>query len=225
MPALPNDKTRAPSPTLQPNSFLTDHPFVMQYFPRRKEPHSLACASARERRCAAQAIHSNNHHKVGCSWFARPEGVLFTGVAGPTTQPRFTPMNRTPSGRQTGEPTVSQVGSNGFWLLPPILMETLRGFPNLPALWLRRAKLAFAYAFLMGTFKGLPNPRPLPATLPTARFARPRALWLRRAKLAFAYAVMGTKACLNPPALWPRRAKLAFAYVGPSLSQGRAHGC
>ena len=27
-----------------------------------------------------------------------------------------------------------------------ILMETLRGFPNLPALWLRRAKPGCAYA-------------------------------------------------------------------------------
>jgi hypothetical protein len=30
-------------------------------------------------------------------------------------------------------------------------METLKGFPNLPALWLRRAKPAFAYAVAMET--------------------------------------------------------------------------
>jgi len=29
-------------------------------------------------------------------------------------------------------------------------MGTLGGFPNPPALWLRRAKLGFAYAFVMG---------------------------------------------------------------------------
>jgi hypothetical protein len=39
-------------------------------------------------------------------------------------------------------------------------METLRGFPNLPALWLRQAKPAYANA----------------------------ALWLRRAELGSAYA-------------------------------------
>jgi len=32
-------------------------------------------------------------------------------------------------------------------------METLKGFPNLPALWLRRVKPASAYA-VMGTLKG-----------------------------------------------------------------------
>jgi hypothetical protein len=31
-------------------------------------------------------------------------------------------------------------------------------------------------------------PEAPPATLPTARYARPRALWLRRAKLGSAYA-------------------------------------
>jgi decaprenyl-phosphate phosphoribosyltransferase len=33
-------------------------------------------------------------------------------------------------------------------------MGTLRGFPNPPALWLRRAKLGYAYAILMGTLRG-----------------------------------------------------------------------
>ena len=53
-------------------------------------------------------------------------------------------------------------------------MGNMRGFPNPPALWLRRAKPAFAYA-IMGTLRGFPNPP---------------ALWLRRAKPAFAYAIM-----------------------------------
>ena len=39
-------------------------------------------------------------------------------------------------------------------------MGTLGGFPNPPALWLRRAKPAFAYA-IIGTLKRFPNP---PAT-------------------------------------------------------------
>ena len=47
-------------------------------------------------------------------------------------------------------------------------MGTLKGFPNPPALWLWRAKPAFAYA-IMGTLKGFPNPT---------------ALWLRRATRA-----------------------------------------
>jgi hypothetical protein len=42
---------------------------------------------------------------------------------------------------------------------------------------------------LMETLGGFPNPRPLPATLHPARFARPRALWLRRAKPDFANAI------------------------------------
>jgi hypothetical protein len=68
-------------------------------------------------------------------------------------------------------------------------MGTLGGFPNprplpptLPtarcarprALWLRRAKLGYAYAIVMGTLGGFPNPP---------------ALWLRRAKLGYAYAL------------------------------------
>jgi len=36
-------------------------------------------------------------------------------------------------------------------------MGTLKGFPTPPALWLRRAKPAFADA-IMGTLKGFPNP-------------------------------------------------------------------
>jgi len=46
-------------------------------------------------------------------------------------------------------------------------METLGGFPNLPALWLRRAKPGCANFIVMETLGGFPN---LPA------------LWLRRAK-------------------------------------------
>ena len=72
-------------------------------------------------------------------------------------------------------------------------MGTLKGFPNPPALWLWRAKPAFAHA-MMGT-EGFPNPP---------------ALWLWRAKPAFAYAMMGTegfaslglaKPCRAPPRL------------------------
>jgi hypothetical protein len=66
-------------------------------------------------------------------------------------------------------------------------MGTLRGFPNPPALWLRQAKPAYAYA-VMGTLRGFPNPRHPPPTLPPPRYARPRTLWLRRAKPAY-YAV------------------------------------
>ena len=33
-------------------------------------------------------------------------------------------------------------------------MGTLEGFPNPPALWLRQAKPAFAYAIVMGTLEG-----------------------------------------------------------------------
>ncbi len=43
-----------------------------------------------------------------------------------------------------------------------------------------------SYPILMETLEGFPNPRPLPATLHPARFARPRALWLRRAKPGYA---------------------------------------
>jgi hypothetical protein len=40
--------------------------------------------------------------------------------------------------------------------LPPILMETLEGFPNLPALWLRQAKPASANATI--AFPSAPAP-------------------------------------------------------------------
>jgi hypothetical protein len=52
-------------------------------------------------------------------------------------------------------------------------MGTLGGFPNPPALWLRRAKPASAYA-VMAT-RGS-NPATLPPTLPPPRFARPPAM-------------------------------------------------
>ena len=51
-----------------------------------------------------------------------------------------------------------------------ILMETLGGFPNLPALWLRRAKPDSAYAIVMETLGGFPN-------LPLARVTAWR-IWL-----------------------------------------------
>jgi len=71
-------------------------------------------------------------------------------------------------------------------------MGTLEGFPNPPALWLRRAKPASAYAGPTWELsKGSQTLGPSPPNLPTARFARPRALWLRRAKPASAYAGLG----------------------------------
>ena len=39
------------------------------------------------------------------------------------------------------------------------VMGTLKGFPNPPALWLRRAKPAYAYAIMNGN-PGLKPPRP-----------------------------------------------------------------
>ena len=58
------------------------------------------------------------------------------------------------------------------------IVETLGGFPNPPALWLRRAKPAFAYA-IMGTLKGSPNPRWYAASDEGARSAG-RAGWAVR---------------------------------------------
>ena len=70
-------------------------------------------------------------------------------------------------------------------------MGTLEGFPNPPALWLRRAKPAFAYA-MMGTLEGLAA-HSAPAThsaTPALRAASPNppALWLRQAKPGYANA-------------------------------------
>jgi len=77
-------------------------------------------------------------------------------------------------------------------------MGTLGGFPNPPALWLRRAKPGYAYA-ADGTLGGFPNPP---------------ALWLRRAKPGYAYAADGTLGGFpNPPAFWLRRAKPGYAYA------------
>ncbi len=77
-----------------------------------EESDPLACASAQGRRRAARVKSDANLHKVGCSWSARPRGVLTPGSAGPTTPPRFEPRVNTPLGRQTGEPTVSHEGGN-----------------------------------------------------------------------------------------------------------------
>jgi hypothetical protein len=45
----------------------------------------------------------------------------------------------------------------GWCLDTPVLMGTLGGFPNPPALWLRRAKPGFAYA-IMGSLGGFASP-------------------------------------------------------------------
>ena len=49
-----------------------------------------------------------------------------------------------------------------------VVMETLGGFPNLPALWLRRAKPAFAYA---SQTAGVPPYVPSGRACPPARRA------------------------------------------------------
>jgi hypothetical protein len=103
-------------------------------------------------------------------------------------------------------------------------MGTLRGFPTPPALWLRRAKPAFAYA-IMGTLRGFATPfGPPPATssplaspfgdfgtctFPTtpARYARALALGLAKPSGALAPGLAAAAAAANP---W---AKPAFAYA------------
>jgi hypothetical protein len=79
-------------------------------------------------------------------------------------------------------------------------METLAGFPFLPALWLRRAKPGYANATSdMETLAGFPF---LPA------------LWLRRAKPGYANATSDMETLAGfpfLPALWLRRAKPGYA--------------
>jgi hypothetical protein len=75
-------------------------------------PASLACASAQGRRRAVRVQSDANLHKVACSWSARPDGDRRARSAGPTTPPRFERARRSPSGRQTGEATVSHEGGN-----------------------------------------------------------------------------------------------------------------
>ena len=66
-------------------------------------------------------------------------------------------------------------------------MGTLKGFPDAPALWLRRAKPAYAYA-IMGTLKefALPfGPPPAPSTpLASLGLAKPSRDGTPPAKLA-----------------------------------------
>ena len=85
------------------------HRFVLE-----EESNPLASAPAQGRRRAVRAQSLAILHKVGCSWSARPAGVLRSGSAGPTTRPRFVPKRSTPAGRQTGEPTVSHEGCSGL---------------------------------------------------------------------------------------------------------------
>jgi len=81
-------------------------------FVSEEELVSLACASAQGRRRAVRVQSDANLHKVGCSWSASAQGVLFASSSGPTTPPRFELANRTPCALQTGEPTVSHEGGN-----------------------------------------------------------------------------------------------------------------
>ena len=78
--------------------------------------------------------------------------------------------------------------------LSSTIMGTLKGFPCPPALWLRRAKPAYANAIIAKFLS--PNPP---------------ALWLQRAKPAYANAVISKFPISNPPALWLQRAKPAYA--------------
>jgi hypothetical protein len=86
-------------------------------------------------------------------------------------------------GKRKGAPEMETLG--GFPNLPALwlrrakpdsanatMMETLGGFPNLPALWLRRAKPDSANATMMETL-GAAVPEALATGLPTARCARP----------------------------------------------------
>ena len=87
-------------------------------------------------------------------------------------------------------------------------MGTLKGFPNPPAIWLRRAKPAYANA-IMGTLKGFPNPP---------------AIWLRRAKPACANAIMGTLKGFASPFGPPPTAPTPLASLGlviPSRSRAK----
>ena len=69
----------------------------------------------------------------------------------------------------------------------PINMGTLKGFPYPPALWLWRAKSAFAAA-IMGTLKGFAPPFGSPPATPTPLaslgLAKPSRAGARRAELA-----------------------------------------
>jgi hypothetical protein len=96
------------------------YPFVLE-----EESNPLASAPAQGRRRAVRAQSLAILHKVGCSWSARPAGVLRSGSAGPTTRPRFEPKRSTPAGRQTGEPTVSHEGCSGL----DSSSIFIRGFP------------------------------------------------------------------------------------------------
>ena len=84
-------------------------------------------------------------------------------------------------------------------------METLRGFPFLPALWLRRAKPGFVNASDMETLRGLAlhsAPATRPAT-PSLRSASPFPRHLPPS--------LPPPRCARPRALWLRRAKPGFA--------------
>src|SRR4051812_48985280 len=79
-----------------------------------EESTPLACASAQGRIRSVRAKSQANLHKVGCSWSAAAGGVFPDSSAGPTTPPRFELSGNTPPAAQTGEPTVSHEGGNGF---------------------------------------------------------------------------------------------------------------
>ena len=114
-------------------------------------------------------------------------------------------------------------------------MGTLGGFPNPPALWLRRAKPGFAYA-TMGTLGGLAV-HSAPATHPASPALRaaspnPPALWLQAgrpwAKPACANAAMGTLEGLAAPRCCGAHAtmpELPRAFVPPLAAFGRLASC
>jgi hypothetical protein len=81
---------------------------------------------------------------------------------------------------------------------PSELLGRGQSLGKAPALWLRRAKPAFAYA-IVETLGGFPNPP---------------ALWLRRAKPAFAYAIVGTLGGVASPFGPPPAATSPLASLG-----------
>lgn len=119
------DQTRQQLTSRHRNQYGRFHDFVFE----KEKLSPLASVQTQGRRRAARVQQLAILHKVGCSWFARPEPLLVVGSAGPTTPPRFEPTTRRGSGRQTGEPTVSHEGCSGaeLFLLDCLLSSVQRG--------------------------------------------------------------------------------------------------
>jgi hypothetical protein len=156
-----------------------------------------------------------SRRRIHAQFLSRP-GSARAGISG--MRPSLSGLGRPPAGALAAATLT-------------IVMETLKGFPNLPAMVRAEQSSAAPHAIVMETLGGFPNPRHLPPALPPPRFARPRAMVRAEQSSAAPHAiVMETLGGFPnprhlPPTLPPPRFARPRAMVRAEQSSAAPHAC